>query len=211
MKQKSFLNLKGAGRPAKHDKGVRHTEREAITKMSALHLTIKIEKNKAGLRSKAVLSLLHKAIKRARVVGLGIVHYTLEHDHIHMLVEAEDNVALGRGMQSFGICFSKGINKLKNASGQVYKSRYHLRILKTPSEVKNVINYILNNSVKHKASSFVNTFNSLVASRNLDQLYPGFEIMIEDTIERSFTLRTLRTKLKEVLAPPESYLVKSFA
>ena len=179
--------------------------------MSALHLTIKIEKNKAGLRSKAVLALLHRAIKRARIVGLGIVHYTLEHDHIHMLVEAEDNVMLASGMQSFGICFSKGINKLKKGSGQVYKSRYHLRILKTPSEIKNVVSYILNNSVKHKASSFVNLYNSLVVSENLAKLYPGFELQLEETINRSDTLKKLKAKLKEVLAPPESYLVQKFS
>lgn len=211
MKKRTLFNIKGAGRPAVHDKGIRHTEREVIKKLTTLHLTIKIDKQKAGLKSKAVLSLLHKAIKNARKLGLGIVHYTLEYDHIHMLVEARDNETLAKGMQSFGICFSKGINKLKGLKGQVYKSRYHLRILKTPREIKNVVHYILGNSVKHKSGSFLNSYNSLVVSRNLRELYPGFELKIADVIEKSVTLKSLKAELQHVLAPPEGYFLKQIS
>lgn len=208
MKKISFINRKGAGRPSKHDKGIRHIEREQLKKTSNLHITVKLEKSKAGLKNKQTLALLHKAIKKARLSGLRILHYTLEFDHIHMLIEADNNHQLSRGMQSFGITFSKGINKLKKLQGNVYKNRYHLRLIKTYKEIKNVMNYILSNGVKHKTSSFVNHFNSLVIVRNLDKLYPGFELMIEDTLRRSPALQALKGCLKETLDPPGTTLGK---
>lgn len=208
MKKKSLMNIKGAGRPAKHDKGIRHTERELLKKLSSLHLTIKIERNKAGLKNKTVLAVLHKAIKNARKIGLGIIHYTLEYDHIHLLVEARDNETLGKGMQSFGICFSKGINKYKAVQGQVYKTRYHLRVLKTLKEIKNVLNYVFGNAVKHKSSSFINHYNSLAAVNDFSKLYPGFERTIEDTISRSQFLLKLKQDLQSTLSPPEIYQLK---
>lgn len=208
MKKNTLFNIKGAGRTAIHDKGIRHTERELITKLTSLHLTIKIERAKAGLKNKSVLSLLHKAIKKARLAGLAIIHYTLEYDHVHLLAEVRDNQTLGKGMQSFGITFSKGINKLQAAKGKVFKTRYHLRKLKSSKEIKNVVGYILGNDVKHKSTSFLNTFNSLPALKNISEHYPGFEPMIEDVIAKSRTLTFLRHKLEEILTPPEGFHLK---
>ena len=112
-KQLTLTNRKGAGRKAIHDRGIRHIAREDIKRKSAFHLTIKIASEKAGLKNKNILSVLHLAIKNARCLGLTILHYTLEYDHVHLLVEASDKKALGRGMKSFGVSFSKGINRFK--------------------------------------------------------------------------------------------------
>lgn len=207
MKQQSFLNMKGAGRPAKNDRGIRHIARDEFNRLTVLHLTIKIDKSKAGLKNKQTLKVMWNAIKKARMIGLKIIHYTLEYDHVHLLVEADSKAELGSGMQSFGITFSKGINKLKKAKGQVYKTRYHLRKLKTPAEVKNVIQYILGNSVKHKTSSFINQYNSLVTVSDFSVLYPGFELMLESTIERSPFLRKLSLFLNDLLPAPDSFLI----
>ncbi len=209
MHKKTLYNIKGAGRPAKHDRGIRHIARDEIKRNTPLHLTIKINKNKAGLKNKSVLKLLHSSIKKARLKGLKIIHYTLEFDHIHLLVEAHNNEVLSKGMQSLGISFSKGINKIKSVKGQVYKTRYHYRKLKTPSEVRNAVNYILGNSIKHKHSaSIINLYNSVPVISDFSKLYPGFELGIIDTIKRSFSLTELKKVLRETLSPPEHFLIK---
>jgi hypothetical protein len=113
-------------------------------------------------------------------------------------------------MQSFGISFSKGINKIKQVKGRVFKTRYHFRRLKTPTEIKNVLNYILGNSIKHKGSpSIVSPYNSLVFIDNFSKLYPGFEIALNETILRSSVLNQLRQSLKETLSPPKYFLIKN--
>jgi REP element-mobilizing transposase RayT len=93
--QTSLLNFKGAGRPAIHDAGIRHTERPKFTKSSSLHLTVKIKKIKADLKNKVILVILKKAILNARKKGLKVIHYSLEYDHIHLLIEADNNKVLG--------------------------------------------------------------------------------------------------------------------
>ncbi|MFA6238606.1 MAG: transposase [Bacteriovorax sp.] len=211
MKKKTLYNIKGAGRPAIHDRGIRHVARDEIKRRTPLHLTIKINKEKSGLRNKSIIKALHSSIKKARLIGLRVIHYTLEYDHVHLLIETESNVLLGKGMQSFGISFSKGINKIKGLKGQVFKTRYHFRKLKTPAEIKNAINYILGNSVKHKqASSIITPYNSLPAIADFSRLYPGFERMIEDTIDSSSFLSALKIELKNVLYEPGHFLIRKW-
>lgn len=210
MKKKTLFNIKGAGRNAIHDRGIRHIARDEVKSSTPLHLTIKVERSKAGLKNKSIIKVLHSSIKKARLIGLRIIHYTLEFDHVHLLVEADNKAILGKGMQSFGISFSKGINKLKGLSGRVFKTRYHFRKLKTPSEVKNVLNYILGNAVKHKTSTFINQYNSLMAVKDFSKLYPGFEIMLEDTIIKSNFLTRLRRKLRNTLSYPLNYHILKY-
>lgn len=192
-KQLSLINSKGAGRPALVDKGIRHTTREVIKKKTALHLTIKVRPNKADIKSKAVLKALHHAIKRARLKKLKIIHYTLEYNHLHLLVETSGNQALHSGMQALGISLSKAINRIKFCSGGVYKHRYHLRVITSLRDYKNVLNYILNNGVKHKrTSSVLDPYNSKV----VDQMNSAD---IKKIITRSPFLLKLKASLEEVL------------
>lgn len=202
MRKKTLFNIKGAGRPAIHDRGVRHIARDKVTRNTSLHLTIKIERVKAGLKNKDVVKQLHESIKKARKMGLRVIHYTLEFDHLHLLVETDNNDQLSKGMQSFGISFSKGINKIKQEAGKVYKTRYHFRKLKTPKEIKNVIHYILGNSIKHsKKGSILSPYNSAVIAGSY---FSGFELMIEDTISKSQLLSQLKDDLSAILSKPKS-------
>ncbi|MGZ3788101.1 MAG: transposase [Bacteriovorax sp.] len=164
--QISLINIKGAGRPAKHDAGIRHTSRPLVKKPSSLHLTVKIKKNKADMKNKAVLSLLKRAILNARRQGLKVIHYSLEYDHVHLLIEAENNHVLGKGMQAFGVTLSKAINRMRKLKGGVYKHRYHFRKISGTRELRNVMNYIFTNGVKHKtAKDIANPYNSIRAEK----------------------------------------------
>lgn len=157
--QFKLTNPKNAGRPAIHDLGIRHIRREEITRPRPLHLTIKLIR--ADIQNKTILKALRHAILRARLQGLKIIHYSLEHDHIHLYAESENNDVLARAMKALGVSLVKRINKYFNSKGSCYKTRYHLRILRSASEVKNVINYILRNGIKHKRiKSIIDIYNS---------------------------------------------------
>ncbi len=172
--QLSLINRKGAGRPAFHDPGIRHTKRPYIKKPASLHLTVKVKKNKADIKNKSVLKILKRAILNARKQGLKVIHYSLEYDHIHLLIEADNNLVLGKGMQSFGVTIAKAINRLKKIKGGVYLHRYHLRIITGPKQLKNVMNYIFTNGIKHgSAKSIVNPYNSIKAEIKYKLFYKG--------------------------------------
>jgi hypothetical protein len=191
--QMSLINLKRAGRPAKIDKGIRHISREKITKASALHLTIKVRENKADIQSKFILKGLHRAIFRARLKGLKVIHYTLEFNHVHLVVEVSDNRVLHKGMQALGITFSKAVNRIKKVKGGVYKHRYHFRKLNSRREFKNALLYVFGNGMKHKrANNILDPYNSLVADKRI-------KADMHRTIERSDFLKRLRGEIREVL------------
>ncbi|MGZ3787001.1 MAG: transposase [Bacteriovorax sp.] len=152
--------------------GIRHTSRPFLKKPSSLHLTVKIKKNKAEMKNKSVFSLLKRAILNARRQGLKVIHYSLEYDHVHLLIEAENNHILGKGMQAFGGTFSKAINRMRKLKGGVYKHRYHFRKISSARELKNVMNYIFTNGLKHKtAKNIVNPYNSIRAEKKYFLFY----------------------------------------
>lgn len=157
--QLKLTNPRNAGRPAIHDIGIRHVKRAEIRKASSVHLTIKLIR--ADVQNKTVLKALRHAIMRARLQGLKIIHYSLEHDHVHLFAESDDNVILSRGMKALGGSLVKRLNAFFKTKGSYYKTRYHLRILRSASEVKNVLNYILKNGIKHKRTkTIIDRYNS---------------------------------------------------
>ena len=198
--QLCLLNIKRAGRPAIHDPGIRHTKRLRLKKPSSLHLTIKVRENKADIQNKRILKAFHHAIKRARLKGLKVVHYTLEYNHVHLLVECVDNEVLHRGMQAFGITIAKAINKIKRVKGGVYKNRYHLRLINSSRQLKNVLHYIFDNGIKHRrTNSRIDLFNSM------NILYPREAKKIWADIHKSEFLKVFQIDLFRVLSPGEIY------
>ena len=193
--QLKLTNPKNAGRAAIHDRGIRHTKREAIIRPTATHLTIKL--NKADIQNKFILKGLRHAIMRARLQGLRIVHYSLEYNHVHIYAEVTDNLSLAKGMKALGVSLVKKINGYFKVSGSCYKNRYHLRILRSASEVKNVLNYILKNGIKHKRTkSVIDPYNSALVLHEFKIL--GVKLNPAD--KKLFTeTRALREVLREVL------------
>jgi hypothetical protein len=50
---------------------------------------------------------------------------------------------------------AKRLNKLWSRRGKVFADRYHDRILETPREVRNALNYVMHNARKHAAQGRV--------------------------------------------------------
>lgn len=171
MKIKKGTQLKffgKRGRPAIHDRGIRHIERPRFNRPRSFHLTIKVKSNKADIQNKKILKALHHAIFRGRLKGLKIVHYTLEFNHVHLLVEASCNRVMHSGMQALGISLAKAINRFKSLKGSVYKHRYHYRQISSPRDLKNVLHYIFHNGIKHKRTRHVlDLYNSCLAEKRL--------------------------------------------
>jgi hypothetical protein len=78
-----------------------------------------------------------------------VVHYSLQGNHAHLLVEARDRGALGRGMKSVGNRLMWAVNRAFERRGPVLADRYHLRVLRTPLEVKRALAYVLLNARRH--------------------------------------------------------------
>ena len=68
--------------------------------------------------------------------GFRLVHYSVQGNHMHLLVEAADEKSLARGMNGLGVRVAKGLNRVMGRSGKVLDERYHGHILRTPTEVR---------------------------------------------------------------------------
>jgi hypothetical protein len=91
-------------------------------------------------------------VRRVLVRYLGradfrIVHVSIQHNHVHLLVEAHDRRALTRGMQSFAINVARAI---KRGPGKVFAYRYHATQIKTPWHARHALAYVLNNWRRHR-------------------------------------------------------------
>ncbi|MFQ5504247.1 MAG: transposase [Planctomycetota bacterium] len=79
------------------------------------------------------------------------MQYSVQNDHMHLVVEGKDRTALSRGMQGLLTRIAKGLNRLWGRRGKVFADRYHDRILRTPKEVRNVLRHVLQNAVRHRS------------------------------------------------------------
>lgn len=80
-----------------------------------------------------------------------LVHYSVQRNHLHLMVEAADRRSLSRGMQGLGVRLAKAVNRALGRSGTVFAERYHARRIRTALEVRQVLQYILNNARRHAA------------------------------------------------------------
>jgi putative transposase len=95
--------------------------------------------------------VLKQAIRETRRAGFRITHYSVQADHVHLIIEADDPTTLTNGMRSLSVRIAMRINGqvLRRSRGRVWGDRYHRRDLTTPSEVRNALVYVLANHLKH--------------------------------------------------------------
>jgi len=99
-----------------------------------------------------------------------LVHWSVQGNHLHLIVEAKDRLALSRGMQGLKIRLAKALNRLWGRAGSVFSDRYHAVALRTPRQVRSALLYVLNNFRKHEGQrgrrlppSFVDPLSTALA------------------------------------------------
>jgi len=92
-----------------------------------------------------------RGASRSPAVGQSfrVVQFSVQNDHVHLIVEASDSDCLGRGVQGLAIRLARAINRALAQPGKVWGDRYHARELRTPREVRTAIVYVLMNAKKH--------------------------------------------------------------
>jgi REP-associated tyrosine transposase len=143
----------GAGRPKNRKSRVPHLRRARFKKMP-VHITLKVLDAVGDLRTEKRFLRIQRAFYFAcDRLGMRVLQFSVQGNHIHLVVEAADQEALSRAMQGLLIRLAKGINRASSRHGTVFADRYHAHILKTPTEVRNAVNYVLHNRRKHRPST----------------------------------------------------------
>ena len=91
-----------------------------------------------------------RAVRTTRREDFRIVEFSVQENHLHLIVEADDNDALARGMKSFSVRANRLYNvALGRKRGRVWGDRYHRRDLASARQVRNALVYCLCNYKKH--------------------------------------------------------------
>jgi hypothetical protein len=75
---------------------------------------------------------------------------SIQHDHVHLLIEANSTKQLADGMLGFQVSAARRINRVLGRRGKVFADRYHLVVITNPTQMRNTLSYVLNNFRKHR-------------------------------------------------------------
>ncbi|HVK73847.1 MAG TPA: transposase [Kofleriaceae bacterium] len=156
---------KGAGRKRIHFLASgkplhrRVRRRPKVSSRTPVHVVLRVSEAVGRLRRRKAYHAIRLAILTAAVLGLiRVVHVSIQGNHIHLLVEAASEVALARGMKGLQVSAARRLNaavtierKLETPRrGQVFLTRYHAEIIRTPRQARHCLAYVLNNWRRHR-------------------------------------------------------------
>ncbi len=141
---------RGAGRPASPRSSTPHRALGDHKARYPVHATLR--SSFRPLRSAHVfpsLKIALAATNRRDPESFRILHFSVQHDHVHLIVEASDKRALSSGMRSIAIRIARTVNELVTRKGKFWADRWFGRALTSPRQVRNALVYVLQNFRKH--------------------------------------------------------------
>jgi putative transposase len=142
----------GAGRPpAPGRRRMPHHRRPEHRGEHPVHVTMRSLCR--SLRTQFVFPTVREAIAAAnRKEGtlFRVVEFSVQGDHVHLLVEARDRNALVEGMRGLSIRVARQVNRLLSRRGPFFSDRWHGRALTSPRAVRHALVYVLGNFRKHQ-------------------------------------------------------------
>ena len=142
---------RGAGRKGAPGRrpGVPHRARPAHMAPHPVHATLRAVRGLGSLRSRPVVAVVQAALSRASNASFRLVEFSVQSDHVHLIVEAESRRALALGLRGLAIRVALAVNRVLGRRGSVWADRYHARALTTPRAVRHALVYVLMNFRKH--------------------------------------------------------------
>lgn len=126
--------------------GTSHCARERIGHAQPAHVTWHIVDGLPSLRHAETFPTVKVALTRSRErAGFGLVHFSVQSNHLHLIVETESETALRTGLKALAARLARGLNEALCRRGRVISDRYHVHLLRTPREVHHALRYVLEN------------------------------------------------------------------
>jgi hypothetical protein len=127
-----------------------HETRATVDPRYPLQVTIRAAPGLPSLRSWRVFGTLRRAIARASVDRFRVIHFSIQQDHAHFIVEGDEARRARGGMHGLAIRLALAVNRaLGRRKGRVVGDRYHVRPLTSPRQMRTSMVYVLLNFRKH--------------------------------------------------------------
>jgi REP element-mobilizing transposase RayT len=129
---------------------VPHLTRESIRRPTPVHVTVRVVPAVASLRRMRLAPALRRAfVGGCQKAGFRLCQFSILGNHIHLICEADSADALARDIQGWEIRAARRVNARLGRRGRVFGDRYHAEQLRTPTQVRNALCYVLQNARRH--------------------------------------------------------------
>jgi REP element-mobilizing transposase RayT len=144
---------RNAGRkPTGRRAGVAHRPRPSFASPQPLHVTFRMAPGVFNLRSRRAAAALRAAFAGGQQrFGARVIQFSIQGNHIHLLVEAPDDRALSRAMKGLAVRCARRLNRMMGRKGRVLGDRFHARLLRSPREARHAVRYLRDNH--HRAQA----------------------------------------------------------
>jgi REP element-mobilizing transposase RayT len=124
-----------------------------------VHVTLRVVEAVGRLRRRRAYHAVRRALETCLPRrDFRVVHVSIQHNHLHLVVEADDKRALSRGLQGLQISAARRLNAaiardrgaVAPRRGVVFPERYHAEVLTSPRQTRNAIAYVLGNWRRHR-------------------------------------------------------------
>jgi REP element-mobilizing transposase RayT len=126
-----------------------HRARPAHYHGHPVHITLRARRGAPSLRAERPFVTLREAVAMASREEFRVLHFSVQRDHVHLIVEARDRYALSSGARGLAVRLARRLNGAVRRRGALWGDRWNGRDLKTPREVRNALVYVLANFKKH--------------------------------------------------------------
>jgi REP element-mobilizing transposase RayT len=153
---------KGAGRKPNGERaGEAHLRRPQLDKRCPQHLTMRVA-GMPSLRAERCIKVMRGAFRDGKEhPGFRLVHYAVQPNHLHLIVEAKDKRALANGARALAIRMARRLNAMLGRRGKVFADRYHVVQLGSPRQVRHALGYVLLQARRHAAQRGVGMTDAL--------------------------------------------------
>jgi hypothetical protein len=142
---------------------------------------------------------------RRRPERFRILHFSVQFDHVHLVVEASDKRALSSGIRSVSIRIARYVNDLVRRAGRFWADRWHGRELTSPRQVRNVLVYVFGNFRKHAKRALRRGVDAFSSAARFDG-WRGFRAGADPPLVGAKSHVALGAEV--VVAAPKTWLAK---
>ncbi len=127
----------GAGRKPNGDKaGNSRLKRPVHKGKHPVHTWLEVQDDVPNLKTKKRIKAVQEATEAAARPGFRVKQFAVHRNELHFIIDAEDQVALSRGMQGLSIRIARVLNLTMEREGRFFSDRYASEFLDSPAKLR---------------------------------------------------------------------------
>ncbi|MDB4946338.1 MAG: hypothetical protein JWP97_5872 [Labilithrix sp.] len=131
-----------------------HRARPRLSPHTPVHITLRGAHGLPSFRSERMARAIGGVIRTMKSArdDLRIIEFSIQNNHLHLIVEADDERALSSAIRGFQTRVTKRLNHhVLRRRGPVWGDRYHREDLTSRRQARHALTYVLQNAHHHGA------------------------------------------------------------